>query len=72
VDLLIVIIIVTAAAVYVVYTLYRQFTGKGDCGAGCSCQSQLKQQCQTHQYLDNLSFNPDKADPLGFSKKNSE
>jgi Tfp pilus assembly protein PilE len=63
VELLIVVIIVAAATVYVVYTLYRQFTGKGDCGAGCSCNIQLQQQCQTHQYLDNLNFNTENNDP---------
>jgi len=55
-ELAIVIVIVALAAVYVGYSLYRQFTGKSGCSPGCSCSTALQHQCRTRQSLEKLQF----------------
>lgn len=41
-EMIVVAMIISLAALYVGYTFYRQFTGKGGCSSGCSCDAETK------------------------------
>lgn len=44
---LIVFLIVAIAVIYMVRSFYRQFKGKGGCSSGCSCSTEVKNQCSS-------------------------
>jgi len=42
-EMVILVLIIGLAALYVGYTFYKQFTGKGGCAPGCSCDPKMQQ-----------------------------
>jgi len=57
-EMLIVIIVVSLAAVYVGRTFYRQFSGKDGCSSGCAgCSVEMKNNCTSpHQAMNDLKL----------------
>jgi hypothetical protein len=56
-EMIIVVAIISLAALYVGYTFYKQFTGKGGCSSGCSCDTVTQDSCEDpRKNLENLQL----------------